>query len=173
MKRLSIHEKGEYLSDVVFAASDGIITTFAVVAGSAGALLEPRIVVILGFANLFADGFSMASGSYIGAKSEMEYEKARGQDASKEGRPLFHGIVNFIAFNLAGLIPLAPFVFDLEPKFGFSIIFVIFGLFAVGALRNIYTKKGLVKSATESIFVGGIAALVAFVSGYLIEKYII
>ena len=47
---------GKYLSDVVFAANDGIITTFAVVAGVAGAGLEPTIVIILGVANLLADG---------------------------------------------------------------------------------------------------------------------
>ena len=79
MRRITIHEKAEYLSDAVFAASDGIVTTFAVVAGSAGASLDPKIVLILGFANLFADGFSMAAGNYLGVKSEIQYEEVKGE----------------------------------------------------------------------------------------------
>ena len=49
---------GRYVAEVVYGANDGIITTFAVVAGVAGAALDPRVVVILGVANLLADGFS-------------------------------------------------------------------------------------------------------------------
>lgn len=64
--------------DFVYGATDGDVTTFAVVAGVAGASLEPSIVLIPGFANLFADGFSMAVGNYLGTKLQREYiEKAR------------------------------------------------------------------------------------------------
>lgn len=64
---------GRYLKDVVFAANDGVVTTFAVVAGTVGASLSPAIVIILGIANLFADGISMAAGNYLGTKSEMQF----------------------------------------------------------------------------------------------------
>jgi len=66
-------EQGKYISPAIYGASDGIVTTFAVVAGVAGAQLDPKIVLILGFANLFADGFSMAIGDYLSEKSEREY----------------------------------------------------------------------------------------------------
>lgn len=62
-----------YLGDLVYGGLDGIITTFAVVSGVAGADLGSGIVLILGLANLFADGFSMATGAYLSAKSEKEY----------------------------------------------------------------------------------------------------
>jgi vacuolar iron transporter family protein len=66
------------LGDFVYGATDGAVTTFAVVAGVVGASLSPTIVLILGFANLFADGFSMAIGNYLAAKARLEYiEKAR------------------------------------------------------------------------------------------------
>jgi len=74
---------GEYIGDIVYGANDGIITTFAVVAGVAGAALSPTIVLILGVANLFADGFSMAAGNYLARKSEKEYKK-RLADAMRE-----------------------------------------------------------------------------------------
>lgn len=72
--------QGEYLSDFVLGGTDGIITTFAVVAGVAGAELSTGLVLVLGAANLLADGLSMAAGNYLGATSEREYyrrERAR------------------------------------------------------------------------------------------------
>ena len=66
----------EYIAEFVYGGIDGVITTFAVVAGSAGAELAVPIVLILGFANLIADGFAMSVGSYFSAKSENEsYDK--------------------------------------------------------------------------------------------------
>lgn len=63
----------QYLGDMVYGGLDGIITTFAVVSGVAGAQLGTPVILILGLANLFADGFSMATGAYLSSKSEQEY----------------------------------------------------------------------------------------------------
>lgn len=66
----------EYLGEFVYGGIDGSVTTFAVVAGAAGAGLSSGIVIILGFANLIADGFSMSIGSYLSTKSELDnYER--------------------------------------------------------------------------------------------------
>lgn len=70
------HEHGQYLKSAVYGGLDGIITTFAVVAGVAGAHLSGGVVLILGFANLIADGLSMAMGDYLSTKSEQEYHRA-------------------------------------------------------------------------------------------------
>ncbi len=68
----------EYLGETVYGGIDGIVTTFAIVAGSVGAGLTSKIILILGFANLIADGFSMGVGAYLSSKSEKElYEKKR------------------------------------------------------------------------------------------------
>ncbi len=64
---------GSFVGDFVYGAIDGTITTFAVVSGVAGAGLAPNIVIILGVANLLADGFSMAVSNYLSAKSENEF----------------------------------------------------------------------------------------------------
>ena len=63
----------QYLGEMVYGGLDGIVTTFAVVTGVAGAQLGTSIILILGLANLFADGFSMATGAYLSTKSEQEY----------------------------------------------------------------------------------------------------
>ena len=66
----------DYLGEFVYGGIDGSVTTFAVVAGAAGAGLDSSVVIILGFANLIADGFSMSVGSYLSNKSELQnYEK--------------------------------------------------------------------------------------------------
>jgi vacuolar iron transporter family protein len=67
------HGSGEYIGSAVYGASDGIVTTFAIVSGVVGAQLSPGIILILGFANLLADGLSMAAGDYISTKSERDY----------------------------------------------------------------------------------------------------
>ncbi|SDK28622.1 Predicted Fe2+/Mn2+ transporter, VIT1/CCC1 family [Catalinimonas alkaloidigena] len=68
----------DYLAEFVYGGIDGSITTFAVVAGSAGAGLDSSIILILGFANLLADGFSMSVGSYLSHQAERDaYEKNR------------------------------------------------------------------------------------------------
>jgi vacuolar iron transporter family protein len=67
-----------YLKDFIYGAVDGAVTTFAVVAGVAGAGLSASVIIILGFANLLADGFSMAISNYLGTRAENQFrEKAR------------------------------------------------------------------------------------------------
>lgn len=70
--------KRNYMGDFVLGGVDGTVTTFAVVAGATGALLDSSVIVILGLANLFADGFSMAVSNFLRVRSEQAvYERAR------------------------------------------------------------------------------------------------
>lgn len=67
-----------HFEDFIYGSFDGSVTTFAIVAGAVGASLSPVIILILGFANLAADGFSMAAGNYQATKARMEFiEKER------------------------------------------------------------------------------------------------
>ena len=71
-ERLSAGPTQNYLRDWIYGGIDGSATTFAVVTGVAGAHLSPAIIVILGFANLVGDGFSMAASNFLGTKSEHD-----------------------------------------------------------------------------------------------------
>lgn len=64
-----------YLGEFVYGGIDGAVTTFAVVAGAVGANLDSSVVIILGFANLLADGFAMSVGAYLSTKSEIDRYK--------------------------------------------------------------------------------------------------
>lgn len=71
-----LHKYQEYLGEFVYGGIDGCVTTFAVVAGAVGAGLDSAVIIILGFANLLADGFSMSVGAYLSTKSEQDnYQK--------------------------------------------------------------------------------------------------
>ncbi len=70
--RLTAPPRASYLRDFVYGAIDGAVTTFAVVAGVEGANLSASIVIILGFANLVADGFSMAVSNFLGTRAEAQ-----------------------------------------------------------------------------------------------------
>jgi VIT1/CCC1 family predicted Fe2+/Mn2+ transporter len=70
--RLAQPREHSVLGDAVLGGIDGCVTTFAVVAGAVGAGFDNVVIVVLGFANLFADGFSMAVSNYLGTKSRRE-----------------------------------------------------------------------------------------------------
>ena len=169
----TIQNKGDYIRDVVLSANDGIVTTFAVVAGSLGASLSPSVVVILGLANLFADGLSMSTGSYLGVKSEIEYEQSEGRKIKLGTRPLKNGLVSFFSFGIAGFIPLISFVFKFDNAVLVSSILVAVSLFTVGIFRGMVSNKHIIRTAFENLFIGGASAVIAFYVGELAKRYLI
>lgn len=74
-QRLSEDPKPNYLRDWIYGGIDGAVTTFAIVAGVVGANLSSAVIIVLGLANLLADGFSMAAGNYSGTKAEVDEVK--------------------------------------------------------------------------------------------------
>src|SRR4026209_740661 len=99
-----------YIRDLVYGANDGIITTFAVVAGVTGGTLAPVTVLVLGVANLLADGLSMGVGNYVGIRSDERVREAQ-QLPEQEAFPIRHGVATFLAFVAAGAVPLTRYVF--------------------------------------------------------------
>ncbi len=71
-RRIDGSPSPSYLRDFVYGSIDGCVTTFAVVSGVIGAELSIAVVVILGFANLLADGFSMAVSNFLGTRAEEQ-----------------------------------------------------------------------------------------------------
>lgn len=71
-ERLSVKPKRNYLRDWIYGGIDGAVTTFAIVSGVKGAHLATSVILILGFSNVVADGFSMAAANYLGTRSEKE-----------------------------------------------------------------------------------------------------
>ena len=160
---------GHYLPDLVYGANDGIITTFAVVAGVAGGGLSQRVVLIIGAANLLADGLSMAVGNYLSIRSHESVLEAQ-ELPEEEAFPLRHGGATFLAFVLAGAVPLLPYIIPLLSfdRFTSSIALTLLALFAVGASRALIANVRWWKAGLEMLGLGTVVAALAYGSGAMV-----
>ncbi len=158
-----------YVRELIYGSNDGIITTFAVVAGVAGGSLAPAVVLICGVANLVADGLSMAVGNYLAIRAHESVLEAQGLP-EEEAAPARHGIATFAAFVAAGVLPLIPYLIpgSAGDRFGWSIVVTLVGLFGVGALRALIAPVRWWAAGAEMSGLGGIVAFVAYGSGMLI-----
>ena len=158
-----------YLRDLIYGASDGIITTFAVVSGVAGAGLAPRTVIILGVANLLADGFSMGASNFLSIRSDEATRAARGEEIS-EPFPARHGFATMAAFVVLGSVPLAPYVLlPASLQLLFATVTTLLTLFIVGAARSLVTRLHWWTAGLEMLAVGAAAAAVSYAVGFLIS----
>lgn len=148
-----------YLPDLVYGANDGVITTFAVVSGVVGAALSESVILVLGFANLLADGFSMGASNYLARRSDVEdEERAERVDATR------HGVATIAGFVTAGLVPLVAYLVPLgeAARWPAAIVLTAATLFLVGASRAFATHAGFLRSGGEMLLVGSLAAVVAY-----------
>ncbi len=218
------------LRDFIFGAIDGTVTTFAVVSGVSGAGLPAGVLIILGFANLVADGFSMGISNFLGTRAEQqqrartrreeEYhirtvpEGERGEIrqifASKgfsgadlervvevitsdderwvgvmlreehgypaeEVSPWRAGLVTYLGFMIAGLLPLLPFIYQaivpggLPQAFFWSIGLAGAVFFTIGALKSLYVEQRWYWAGLEILAIGGVAAGLAYLVGAVLK----
>ena len=159
-----------YVRELIYGANDGIITTFAVVAGVAGGGLPLRVVLIVGAANLFADGMSMAIGNYLSIRAHESVLEAENRP-QEEAFPLRHGLATFLAFVVAGVVPLIPYampplIFD---RFAISTGLTLLALFGVGAARALIANVRWVAAGFEMFGLGAIVAALAYGCGSLVS----
>lgn len=221
----------EYLREFVYGGIDGAVTTFAVVAGGFGANLDSGVLIILGFANLLADGFSMSVGAFLSAKSEKETFKKhqrieywevenlpelereeiieiyrskgfKGELLDKvvdhicsdkdlwvaemmkdelfmmedSKSPFKIGLATLTSFILVGFIPLLVYLWDfffptdLNTFFWTSILTSI-AFMLVGWLKGIVNQTSALRSISETVALGLLAAIVAYYVGDLLENF--
>lgn len=216
--------KHSYVRDWIYGGIDGAVTTFAVVSGVAGAELSPAIVMILGFANLAADGFSMAASNFLGTRAEIddyrrlekieyrhiaiapegEREEVRQiyRDKGFEGADLENAVdlitsdkdrwvktmlteeyglpaeirspwlaafSTFSAFIVCGLIPLVPYLFAITNSFFLSSVLTGVTFFVIGSVKSRWSTASWLRSGLETLFVGALAAGLAYAAGVLLK----
>jgi VIT1/CCC1 family predicted Fe2+/Mn2+ transporter len=122
-------------------------------------------VLIVGAANLLADGLSMGVGNYLGIRSD---ESARAAQAlpEQEARPIRHGLATFLAFVVAGTVPLLPYVTSVDAsRFVLSSALTLTMLFAVGAARALVTVDRWWIAGLEMLGLGAVVAAGAYGAG--------
>lgn len=222
----------ENLRQIVYGGNDGIVTTFAVVAGFAGAGAEGAAqmgalaVVLFGFANLFADATAMGLGEFLSSRAEQDvYHATRAQELKRQTteaeaerlemvtmlhlrglsvedadslaeqlqkhpelmadfmmtyefgmanpedeNPTVNALYTFFSFLFFGIMPLIPYLL-FEPSqqtFNLSVIGTALALTALGILRWVATRVGLLRCVGETLLVGGTCAIIAYFIGWLI-----
>lgn len=222
--RLAGGKRGSHLKDVIYGGIDGAVTTFAIVAGVEGAGLSPTIIIVLGIANILADGFSMAAGNYSGTKADLDDRKRlravehshirkypegereelrqilalRGltgqvlEDATQaisldhekwvdlmltdeyglapnDPAPLPAALATFVAFLIAGIIPLLPFIVNLPNPFLISILATGLVFFAIGSGKSRWSLAPWWRSGFETLAIGSTAAFIAYLVGSLFQ----
>ncbi|MEM7546652.1 MAG: VIT1/CCC1 transporter family protein [Pseudomonadota bacterium] len=219
----------EFLKEIVYGGNDGIVTTFAIVAGFAGAGAEGAAtvggiaVLLFGLANLFADATAMGLGAFLSVRSEQDVYRATREkelyeiyhnpemerqetieilegkglgaedartitailqrhpefmadfmmqyeigmaDPSGEN-PAMNGLATFLAFIVFGAAPIMPYFFAApsDGTFYASLIFSLLALVALGLLRWRVTNETMARCVGETLLVGGLCGIVAYVVG--------
>lgn len=170
----------KYLAEFVYGGIDGSVTTFAVVFGAIGASLSSTVILILGFANLFADGFSMAISNYLSTESQRSIDKQSRRKHIYYGTktPQKTAFATFVAFIVVGFIPLLSFVlapfFPLVEGYKYHVSIILTGcaFLFIGAVRGHVTKTSQIKTAIETFLVGSGAAAIAYFVGYFIHSLV-
>ena len=171
----------ENLREFVYGGLDGAVTTFAVVTGAAGANLDTSIILILGFANVFADGFSMAVGSYLSEKSDQDLSNSKGETTAEDHEsPLAASIATFVSFILVGFVPLSlytvDYIFSLDLSTDLlliaSVTLTLLAFIGIGYLRGVITKISKTRAVIESFGLGAAAAVISYAIGNLLERII-
>jgi vacuolar iron transporter family protein len=176
MKKIKSKTARLYIKDMVYGATDGIITTFAVIASIEGAKLGKFAILAVGFASLLADGLSMAASNYLASRSEQAVieDNSHPKKDKVEEKPYTSAFFTFIAFILIGAIPLVPYLLPVsEPAilFPFSIALAIISLFVVGGLRTRVTGRNFILAGLEMMLIGGGAGSVAYFIGEFIKNF--
>ena len=188
------------LSEFVYGSTDGIITTFSIIAGSIGGDLPTYVILILGLSNVLSDGYSMGVSRYLSAKTEIQ------QGLLKNKNAFISAIATFISFILVGIIPLIPFMYNVEKrdinvekrdinsekeeqlvkdnvysKKKLSLILAIISFFLIGVIKGYYletssrlksVKEKILWNGIESLVIGGSAAYISYMIGKVVNNYI-
>ncbi len=158
-----------YIRDLVYGANDGLITTFAVVSGVAGGQLSQLAVLVVGAANLAADGVSMGVGNFMAIRAD---ERAREADGlpELERHPWKHGLATLLAFVVAGAVPLMPYLLQRTSsrQLTVSTILTFVTLFLLGAIRAVITRDRWWRTGLETLALGTVVAGAAYGAGYLV-----
>jgi VIT1/CCC1 family predicted Fe2+/Mn2+ transporter len=222
--RIAAAKQHSYVGDFVLGAVDGTVTTFAIVAGAAGAGLSTGVAIVLGLANVVADAFSMAVSNYLKTRSDRhvvdrirrmeemhidqipdgEREEIRQIFAGKgfngeileevvkvitddrhrwidtmlteewglqleTPSPVRAALTTFLAFVIAGLVPLLPLFFAAwfasRQMFVASAILTGLTFFAIGVVRGHVAQRWRLTAGFETFLIGGTAASLAYFVG--------
>src|SRR3990167_6835347 len=159
-----IHE--DYLRSTLFGLQDGLVSTTGVVIGISTGVDTKAIILLAAFVAVTVEATSMAAGQYSSEKAVHQLDTT-----GKHTDSLVLGaVLMFVSYLIAGLIPIAPFVFfNLNVARVLAIILAFFGLFAVGYIKGKWVSVSPIRSALELFVIGAIATSLGLIVGQILK----
>lgn len=151
----------------ILGGVDGVITSFAIVAGSHAGNLSGSAVIIVGASSIIADGFSMGISEYLSSVS-ANAEKIKNKEiiSSRSTTPSCLGVVCFISFVLCGTVPVLSYMLASQNLLSAS-MFSLAELMVLGAVRTFVSEEPLLYGLLQTSLLGSLAGGVAYGVGLL------
>ena len=147
----SFHQ--DYLRSAVFGFEDGLVSTTGTIVGVAAGSRRPSVVLLAGLVVLSVEALSMGAGQLLSERAVHQV------DASHQDLPWIGAVVMFIAYVLAGLVPLAPLlVWQSMTAVAVGAALAFPALFLLGWAKGRFAHVSAVRSGVEVLVVGGLAA---------------
>lgn len=154
----------EYLQSAMFGFNDALVSTTGVIVGVSTGTNNKQIVVLAGVVTILVEALSMGSGQYLSSRSAHQLDKSNALKV-----PIVSGLVMFVAYFLAGLVPLLPIVlFPIEYSREIAMIAALIGLFVLGYVKGKVVKVPPLKSALEILIIGALATAIGIIVGNLL-----
>jgi VIT1/CCC1 family predicted Fe2+/Mn2+ transporter len=143
-----------YFPQIIYGGIDGLVTTFAIVAGATGGWLSAKTIIIMGIANVLADGVSMSIGAYLSSR----------EDTNKKIWAYRVAVTTFSAFIVFGFLPLLPYIFSFG-NFLLSGIITGWAFLCIGYLKGVMNHSSLSLAIIQTALLGSVAASIAYYAG--------
>lgn len=154
-----------YFRNLIFGVEDGLVSTVGLLSGIAIADVPRETIILTGIVLIFVEAISMAAGSFL---SEASVEELEVKKRTSAGESFKAGATMFASYFIAGLIPLAPYIYLAHDAFRFSIIASLITLFLLGAWSGRLSRAGVLRSAIRMAVVGGLAVAVGAAAGLVL-----
>ena len=155
----------DYIHSGFFGVEDSLVSTTGALAGIAVGAGSTEVILLTALVIIAVESTSMAASEFVSEETEEDIEKLK-----NPASPLVSGLIVFITYVLAGLIPLAPYLFLPHlTAIPVSIGLALLGLIILGVYKGKITHKSPVRSAIEVFIIGGIAAGIGLAVGLIFK----
>lgn len=156
----------DYLRSVIFGIEDSLVSTTGLIAGLSIGAENKKVVLLGGIVAIAVESISMGAGEYLSDDAVSELDKLKRHKDS----PLTSGLLMFISYLLAGMVPLAPIIFLSYPtSLWFSVILALSGLFMLGFTKGRLLNTSSLRGGLKILIVGGLATLLGILVGSLLK----
>jgi predicted membrane protein (TIGR00267 family) len=160
------------LREIIFGMEDGLVSTLGVVTGIASGTENSKVVILSGVILVLVEALSMAAGTYLSNKAEVDQEAL---ENFHDGHihPILGALVMGITYIFGGAVPLAPYLFiPISSALPISMVSTVVVLFGVGYFKGKATKTPPIRAGLEMITVSLSAALLGYLIGLFGSKYV-